>query len=91
MQFWLDPPGVGARTVRESLLLQIDALENETDADDWSDVRLLIEEHYDDMLQNRLPKIAQRSDLTLERVQAAIEAMPRLKLHPGRELVEVCR
>jgi RNA polymerase sigma-54 factor len=88
IQFWLDPPGIAARSVRECLLLQIDALASSPDAEDWSDVRLLIEEHFEDLLQNRLPRIAQKSDLDVERVQRAVDMMRRLKLHPGRDLVD---
>ena len=33
IQFWLDPPGIAARDVRECLLLQLDALEGEPEAD----------------------------------------------------------
>ena len=88
VQFWLDPPGLAARDVRECLLLQVDALAAEPDADDWTDVRTLIEEHLDDLVQNRIPRITQRSDLSLDRITAATDLMRRLKLHPGRDLVE---
>ena len=88
VQFWLDPPGLAARDVKECLLLQVDALAAEPDADDWTDVRTLIEDHLEDLVQNRIPRITQRSDLSLDRVSAATELMRRLKLNPGRDLVE---
>lgn len=89
VQAWLDPPGVGARDQRECLLLQINALQAEGELDEnWSDVRLLIQDHFDDLLQNRLPKIAQKTDLSMERIQAAIALMKKLNLSPGRDLVE---
>src|SRR5690606_11383426 len=50
-------------------------------------VRTLIEDHFDDLLQNRLPRIEQRSRIPMPRITAARERMRRLKLGPGRELV----
>lgn len=89
VQKTLDPPGVAARDQRECLLLQIDALAGES-ADDkaWTDVRLLIRDHYDDLLQNRLPKIARDTELPLDRIQYAIGLMRKLNLSPGRDLVD---
>jgi RNA polymerase sigma-54 factor len=88
LQFWLDPPGLGARDVREALLLQVDDFElhDEEDANNWADVRLLIEDHLDDLLENRLPRIAQQTNLTLERIAAAKALMRKLNPAPGREL-----
>jgi RNA polymerase sigma-54 factor len=88
VQLWLDPPGVGARDLRECVLLQIEALQSGPGPEDWSDVRLLIESHFDDVVQNRLPRIAHAANIPLERVQRAVEMMARLKLRPGRELVD---
>jgi RNA polymerase sigma-54 factor len=90
LQHSLDPAGIAARDPRECFLLQIDSLElnDENPAHDWDDVRLLIREHYDDLLQNRLPKIAQEADLSLERIRAAMDLMRRLNLSPGRDLVD---
>jgi RNA polymerase sigma-54 factor len=88
VQFWLDPPGIAARSMKECLLLQIDALAAEPEADDWTDVRTLIEDHFEDLLQNRVPKIAQRASMSIEGIQRAVEMMRRLKLHPGRDLVD---
>jgi len=91
LQFWLDPPGIAARDVREALLLQVDEFElrEEDDAVRWDDVRLLIDHHLDDLLQNRLPRISQKSNLSMDRIQSAMVLMRRLKPKPGRGLVEV--
>src|SRR4029450_11814751 len=78
----LEPPGLAARDNRESFLLQIDALEA-ADAKagaiggphQWNDVRLLVRDHYDDLLQNRLPKIAQKTQFSMERIHTAMELM----------------
>lgn len=90
VQRHLDPPGLAARTNQESFLLQIDALELHDHEPDhhWEDVRALIRDHWDDLLQNRLPKIAQKAQMPMDRIHAAIELMKRLKLNPGRDLVD---
>jgi RNA polymerase sigma-54 factor len=88
----LEPPGIAARSVRESLLLQIDAMEASTEDDDGAlrdDARRLIAEWFDDLLENRLPQIERRSGMSLERIQAAKEWMHRLELAPGKTLVDV--
>jgi len=91
VQRWLEPPGIGARDNRECFLLQIDALENgDEDAEhDWDTVRMLIKDHYDDLLQNRLPRIAQKTTLPMERLNACLDLMKKLKINPGRDLVSV--
>lgn len=87
----LDPPGVGARDARECLLLQMDAMVGDPDAaigdDDRRAVRELIADHLDDLMHNRIPKVAQRTGMTPEQIQEALLRMRRLRLHPGRELV----
>ncbi|MCP3904850.1 MAG: RNA polymerase factor sigma-54 [Planctomycetes bacterium] len=90
LQHWLDPPGIAARDKRECFLLQIDELEanDEESEHDWDHVRLLIRDHFDDLIQNRLPRIAQGSDLSLEEIQAAMDLMKRLNLSPGKDLVD---
>jgi RNA polymerase sigma-54 factor len=89
LQHWLDPPGLAARDKRECFLLQIDELEanDENGNHNWDNVRRLIKGHFEDLLQNRLPKIAQEADLSLEQIQAAMALMRRLNLSPGRDLV----
>ena len=89
LQRVLDPPGLMARSKQESLLLQIDSIaEQEGDADGaWTDAAVLVGEHFEDLVENRLPKIAKDAEMSLDRVQAAKELMRRLTLWPGRELV----
>ncbi|GAB4514731.1 MAG: RNA polymerase factor sigma-54 [Phycisphaerales bacterium] len=91
VQHALDPPGLGARDARECLLLQIDAMAGDPEApigpDDRRAVRELIADHLDDLMHNRIPKVAQRTGMTPEQIQEALSKMRRLRLHPGRELV----
>ena len=85
----LDPPGVAARNHRECMLLQVDRFMMESDSNPgWPEVRRLINDHYDDLLQNRLPKIAQKTGLSLPAIQDAMALMRKLNLSPGRDVVD---
>lgn len=97
LQHELDPPGLGARDTRECLLLQLDAIETASSSSaarggltetDIEHMRLLIADHLDDLIHNRIPQVAKRSGLTIEEIKAAIEHMRRLVINPGRALVE---
>lgn len=94
VQMLLEPAGVAARDARECLLLQLDAIGDQRD-EVWgsfdqavvSDARRIVDEHLDDILANRLPKIAEKSGLELEKIKAAIELLRRLSLAPARSLL----
>ncbi|GJM18581.1 MAG: RNA polymerase sigma-54 factor [Phycisphaeraceae bacterium] len=97
VQVLLEPAGVAARDARECLLLQLDAIEDQAEGDDdlprvgtaagLEAARTLIADHFDDLMNNRLPRIASKSGLTLEEINAGIEVMRRLSLAPARRLV----
>lgn len=74
----LDPPGVGARNLRECLLLQ---LTPETPSHDV--LRTLISNHLDDLQHNRLPAIEKKTGFPLETIKEAIEHLRRLNPKPG--------
>ncbi len=89
VQLLLEPPGIGARDMRECLLLQIDAKEVETEDDmAWALVRKIVAEHLDDLTQNRRPKIAQKTGATMDELNAALDRLKTLRLAPGRELIQ---
>ncbi len=97
VQLLLEPSGVAARDARECLLIQIDALSDRADDDPDMPIvnlealaaaRRLIAEFFEDLMKNRLPKIAARSGLTLDEINAGIEQMRRLSLAPARGLTE---
>lgn len=87
LQLFLEPPGIAARDVRECLLIQLDALQETEPLDDAETVRTLIADHLDDLIHNRIPKIATASGLSLGQIKTAMEHMRRLSIHPGRQLV----
>ncbi len=90
LQLFLDPPGIAARDTRECLLLQLDALGAGPEAPSPPVVaaaRLLIAEHLTDLLKNRLPRVAERSHLSLDEIKGALALMRRLSLSPASQLV----
>jgi len=74
----LDPPGIGARNTQECLLLQ---LTPETPHREI--LKVLIENHLDDILHNRFPDIQRRTGYDITLIKEAIEALKGLNLHPG--------
>jgi RNA polymerase sigma-54 factor len=74
----LEPPGVGARDVKECLLLQV------TDETPFAElVRSLVREHMEDVAFNRLPLIQKRTGADLDDIAEAIEALRHLDPKPG--------
>ncbi len=87
LQTLLDPPGVAARDVREALLLQIDSPMLDGVGPAVRDAaRRIVAEHLDDLMQNRLPRIAEKTGLSLDQIKGAMEAMRGLSLAPARGL-----
>jgi len=75
----LEPTGVGARTVQECLLLQLDALPGNNQVE-----RTLIESHLDDIAHNRLPVVAKATGYSIGEINEALRAMrTQICLHPG--------
>ncbi len=90
LQALVEPPGIGASTIKECLLQQVDAWKRRDgeDVDAWRRVGALIEDHLDDLVQNRLPVIARQTGLDIEEIKEAMRLMHRLSLSPGREVVD---
>lgn len=95
LQLFLDPPGVAARDARECLLLQLDAMEGDDDAEPLSDsqrqivaaARRIVDQHLDDLMQNRLPRIGEKTGFSMDRIKEALVLLRRLSLSPARRLV----
>jgi len=86
----VDPPGIGARDVRECLLLQLDAEQRDglvEDHDTWRIARALVSDHLKDIEMNRLPKIARTLGQDMDDVKAGLAHLRRLDPRPGRQLV----
>jgi RNA polymerase sigma-54 factor len=74
----LDPPGVGARDLKECLLLQVTPDAPLADA-----VRVIIRDHLEDVGANRLPVIQKATHLELATIREAIVAIQHLDPKPG--------
>src|SRR4051795_6545416 len=79
----LDPPGVGARTLKECLLLQLIP-----GMPDYDELRLLIENHLEDLENNRLPQISKKTGMSIDKIQEVWHELRKLKPKPGADFTE---
>jgi RNA polymerase sigma-54 factor len=77
----LEPVGVGARDLRECLLIQLEA-RNERDTLTWK----LIHDQFDNLVNRRFPEIARVLKTTPEEVQAGADAIATLNPKPGLQV-----
>ena len=77
----LEPAGVGARDLKECLLIQM-----QQNDDDTSFEERLIAEHIDELLENRLPDIAKKMNCSIEKINKAIERISKLDTSPGLQV-----
>jgi RNA polymerase sigma-54 factor len=85
----LEPAGVGARNLRECLLIQLDALENDTDTDageghDFDLERALITDHLKDLEMNRYPQVSRKLGRSIDDLKHARKKLACLHPHPGK-------
>lgn len=74
----LEPAGVGARDLKECLLLQVPP-----DAPLAEPMRVLIRDHLEDVAYNRIPVIQKATRLDIPTIQEAIAAIHHLDPKPG--------
>ena len=74
----LEPVGVGARDLRECLLIQLE-VRGDKDTMAW----VLIHDHFDHLVNRRFPEIARLLKTTVEAVQAAADEIATLNPRPG--------
>lgn len=77
----LDPPGCGARNLKECLLAQMEKLDDSPYEDE---VRSLIENHLEDIAQNRTGVILEALGITRAEYAAALRELRTLDPKPGR-------
>jgi RNA polymerase sigma-54 factor len=85
----MDPPGIGARDLRECLLLQLRALEDDAEAAEGHDFdleRALVSEHLKDLEMNRYPQISRKLGRPIPEVQCAVKRLARLHPYPGKQV-----
>lgn len=74
-----DPPGVGARTLEECLLIQLDILNIED-----KKIYKLIQNHLLDIASNKYPYIAKELGVDVEKIQKYCDFIKTLEPKPGR-------
>jgi RNA polymerase sigma-54 factor len=79
----LDPPGIGARNLKECLLLQLTP-----GLLFYEELQILIENHLEDLENNRLPLISKKTGFSIETIQEAWEDLRTLKPKPGADFNE---
>ena len=77
----LDPPGVGARSVQECILIQMkqQGLEGSLE---WQ----IVEGHFEDLVNHRWSDVAKALDVTTREIQDAADGMSRFDPKPGRAM-----
>lgn len=80
-----DPPGVGARDLRECLLIQMRHLREEGDERSFDPLALvLITHHWDALIQRRIGPLTRKLDVSAKRLDAAMDfIVKRLKPNPA--------
>jgi RNA polymerase sigma-54 factor len=73
------PPGVGARDLRECLLIQLQREGRESGIE-----YKIVSEHMEDLGKRRFPEIARRMGISVEEVQEAANNVARLNPRPGQ-------
>ena len=73
-----DPPGIGARDLKECLLLQVDPADP-----DEEDLKNLIRNHLEDIAANRLTNIGKSIGLPPEAVQILVGKIKKMNPFPG--------
>lgn len=83
----LDPPGIGAETPRQALLIQMNSLEAEGVRHALA--RKIIDEHFELLGRNRLADIATIEHVSIADVTRALDFIRRnLTPYPGRALIQ---
>lgn len=81
-----EPAGVGARDLKECLLIQMKARNQLTDT-----IRIMIEEHLEDLANNRLQAVAKDMGISVQQVQSAADVIRGLEPKPGRQFASEVR
>ena len=76
----LDPIGVGARDLRECLLLQLQFLEIDVPL-----VEVIIRDHWDDFMQRRFVQLAKTLAIDMKTLEGIVEIIKHLDPKPGRK------
>lgn len=79
----LEPPGIGARDLRECFLIQIDNLDGNHELE-----RSLVEHHLTNIEKNRFPVIAKATGRSIDEIKEAVRHLRKLNPRPGSLVVD---
>ncbi len=79
----LDPPGIAARSLSECLMNQL-----RPDQPHYEELKVLIEDHLEDLAENRLPLIEKKTGLSIQQIQDAKLEFHHLNPKPGAAFLE---
>jgi RNA polymerase sigma-54 factor len=85
----LEPTGVGARTLPECLLIQLNTVEDDEELAEGHDFpleRALITEHLHDLEMNRYPQISKKLNKPIDVIQRAVRRLARFNPYPGKQI-----
>jgi len=87
----LEPSGVGARSLQECFLIQLNMLEAEGDEEaieghEFDLERKLVADHMKDLEMNRYPQISKKLGREISELKEAVRMLSRLRPHPGRSI-----
>ena len=74
-----EPTGIAYRTIPETLLVQMEAAEI-----DQPHIREIVKYHFDDLMNNLIPRIAKKLNVEIDTVLEAKELIGTLDPYPGR-------
>ncbi len=79
-----DPPGVAARDLKESLILQLEQLDNTVD--DLQHARTLVEQHFDQLANREYAQIMKQMKLSEPELKDVIALVQSLNPRPGSHI-----
>ncbi len=86
-----DPPGVGARNLKECLLLQLNKKQKEESTEAIELAIVIIGHFFIEFTKKHYQKIIKRSDITETQLKQAIDEVLKLNPKPGNSLGETAR
>ncbi len=86
-----DPPGVGARNLKECLLIQLKRKQEKADSPSIQKAILLLEKAFDEFTHKHYKKIYRKTKMTEDDLKSAIEEILKLNPKPGNSLNETAR
>ncbi len=84
-----DPPGVGARNLRECLLIQLKRKKNHNKTID--NAILILEKYFDEFTKKHYEKIIKKTQITEEELKEVINEILKLNPKPGNSLRETAK